>query len=93
MEALDVRQRVLPDRECELRLVDLDPRRLKLAQQRQRLEIVAQDLDELGRTMAAVAARTPTRRVFAFRAIFDAPDPRAAAAELRAAIDAAWAER
>jgi thiamine-phosphate diphosphorylase len=26
-------------------------------------------------------------------AIFDAPDPRAAAAELRAAIDAAWAER
>jgi thiamine-phosphate pyrophosphorylase len=42
---------------------------------------------------AGDAIRAGASGVAVIRAIFDAPDPRAAAAELRATVDTAWAER
>src|SRR5690348_12446134 len=45
--------------------------RIEAAQQRERVQILAQDLHELRRPMAAMATRTLTGRVLALGTIFD----------------------
>src|SRR2546430_2014528 len=48
--------------------------RIETAQQRERVQIVTQDLHELRRPMATMTARSPSGRVLALRSIFDATE-------------------